>query len=266
LVQTEIDLLRRMEENAIAVAAQRRDVLTVGPFQALLDPHTPMTWVNYAVPIAPLGNAADVDEALAALRRAFDERWRTIRFEFTEELWPDLPAVLERAGLELEARHPVMVVTPAAFQPFCAPAVRVRLLTGTEGSEDLAAYLGAGPQCFGGEPQTATGEEIARFHEELDSGRLRYGRADLDGKLAGIACTTPLEEVAELAGVGTLPAVRRRGVAATLCSFLVQDHFDAGGELVWLSAGDAVAQALYERIGFRVTATRLNYIDSTATG
>jgi ribosomal protein S18 acetylase RimI-like enzyme len=253
-----------MEENAIAVAAALREVVRVGPFQAMLDPHTPMTWVNYAVPLAPLPPASELDEALTALRRAFDERWRTIRFEFTAELWPDLPAALERAGLELEMSHPVMTCTPAEFRPYRAPGVQVRRLTRETTSEELATYLEAAASCFGEATGAATAEEVERYRQELERGSLLYGRADLDGRLAGVACTTPLGEVAELAGVGTLPEMQRRGVAATLCSFLVQEHFDAGGDLVWLSAGDAVAQALYERIGFQVTATRLNYIDATA--
>jgi ribosomal protein S18 acetylase RimI-like enzyme len=71
--------------------------------------------------------------------------------------------------------------------------------------------------------------------------------------------------ICELVGVATLPALRRRGVAATLCSFLIEDHFEEGGDVVWLSAGDAVAQATYERIGFRLVDSRLNYIDTTTT-
>jgi predicted GNAT family acetyltransferase len=62
---------------------------------------------------------------------------------------------------------------------------------------------------------------------------------------------------------GELTRWRRRGVAATLSSCLVQDHFARGGTLVWLSAGDAIAQAAYERIGFRLLPTpQLNYIDA----
>jgi len=67
--------------------------------------------------------------------------------------------------------------------------------------------------------------------------------------------------VAELAGVATSPALRRRGVAATLTSFLTDQLFAAGGTLAWLSAGDAAAQAVYERVGFAVVDTRLNYIE-----
>jgi ribosomal protein S18 acetylase RimI-like enzyme len=71
--------------------------------------------------------------------------------------------------------------------------------------------------------------------------------------------------ICELVGVATLPALRRRGVAATLCSVLIKDHFEGGGDLVWLSAGDAIAQATYERIGFRNVDFRLNYIDAPVT-
>jgi len=67
--------------------------------------------------------------------------------------------------------------------------------------------------------------------------------------------------VAEVAGVGTRPALRRRGVAASLTCFLTEQLFAVGGTLAWLSAGDAAAQAVYERVGFAVVDTRLNYIE-----
>jgi hypothetical protein len=50
-------------------------------------------------------------------------------------------------------------------------------------------------------------------------------------------------------------------VAASLTSFLTEQLFAAGGTLAWLSAGDAAAQAVYERVGFAVVDMRLNYIE-----
>ncbi|MBD2041625.1 GNAT family N-acetyltransferase [Microcoleus sp. FACHB-672] len=255
--------LKRISQSVNLVAAQGREVVTVGPFQALLDPSTDMIWLNYAVPIAPLGSAREVAEALTELRRVFADRHRTIRFEFIEALWPALPGALEEAGLQLQGRQPLMLCTPADFQPFNAPDVRVQRLTNTD-KDILTEYLSIQSESFnsGEANEFPSTEMVEQLREHLQRGSWRCAMATLEGMPAGGGCITPLEGLCELVGVGTLPSMRRRGVAATLCSFLVQDHFDCGGDLVWLSAGDAVSQALYQKIGFSVVNTQLNYIDA----
>lgn len=256
-------LLRRIEQINTKVAAQFSDVIAVGPFQAQIDPSCDMTWLNYAVPVAPLGTQSEVAEVLVELREVFTQRDRTLRFEFTESLWSTLPEVLEAAGLQLEVRHPMMLCTLASFQPYQAGAVQVKRLTEADDTKTLSTYLSVRnhgfDQDFADEPPTE--KEIAELREQLETGQISCALASLDGIPAGVGVTMPMSEICELVGVATLPALRRQGVAATLCSFLVKDHFQRGGELVWLSAGDAIAQATYERIGFHLVDSRLNYID-----
>lgn len=54
-------LLQGIEQTSHQITAQVRDVVRVGSFEALIDPSTDMTWLNYAVPIAPLGTNALVN-------------------------------------------------------------------------------------------------------------------------------------------------------------------------------------------------------------
>ena len=65
--------------------------------------------------------------------------------------------------------------------------------------------------------------------------------------------------VAELAGVWTLPGWRRCGLARACCRLLLDRFFATGGELAWLSVGDAAGAALYVGLGFRPCGTQLNY-------
>ena len=257
-------LLRRIEAANTQVTAKQREVIIVGSFQAMINPTTDLTWLNYAVPIAPLGTSAEVAQALVELRHVFRERDRILRFEFTESLWSTLPTALEDAGLRREVRHPMMLCTPTDFQPYQASAVQVQLLTPDAHPDILSACVTIPKQCFSlnNTAQAPTTQEITELKEQIYKGMMQGALAYINGIPAGVGFTLPMLGISELVGVATLPAQRCRGVAKTLCSTLIKDHFKTGGELVWLAAGDAIAQATYEHIGFRLVDARLNYIDT----
>ncbi len=256
-----IELSRVCEQNANAVSARSRTIIDCGPFQARLDPTTDMIWINYAVPMGVIDDAQAATAALAELRRAFAQHQRRPRFEFNALPWPALPRLLESAGFELQERHPLMVCTPGSFRRFAAPGVAVRFLGGDDLAPTLAAAMALQSESFGGPAELPPADEIERLRDQLRAETLCYAFATLDGRPAGAGSTALIDGVAELAGVATTPALRRRGVAATLTSFLAEQLFAAGGTLAWLSAGDAAAQTVYERVGFTVADTRLNYIE-----
>jgi ribosomal protein S18 acetylase RimI-like enzyme len=220
-----------------------------------------MIWINYAVPVGSIDDAQAATAALADLRRAFARHQRRPRFEFNALPWPSLPSLLERAGFVLQERHPVMVCTPESLRRFAAPGVAVRFLGGSDPAPTLAAAMALQSESFGGPAELPPADEVERLRDQLRAGTLCYAFATLDGMPAGAGSTAPIDGVAELAGVATAPALRRRGVGASLTSFLTEQLFAAGGTLAWLSAGDAAAQSVYERVGFAVVDTRLNYIE-----
>jgi ribosomal protein S18 acetylase RimI-like enzyme len=256
-----VELSRLCEQNANAVSAQSRTIIDCGPFRALLDPTTDMIWLNYAVPVGAIDDAQATAAALADLRRAFAQHQRRPRFEFNALPWPALPRLLESAGFQLQERHPLMVCTPHNFRHFAAPGVVVRWLDSDAPAATLAATMALQSESFGGPADLPPADEVERLRDQLRAGTLCYALATLDGVPAGAGSTAPIDGVAEVAGVATSPALRRRGVAASLTSFLAKQLFAAGGGMAWLSAGDAFAQAVYERVGFTVVDTRLNYIE-----
>ncbi|HEY7834647.1 MAG TPA: GNAT family N-acetyltransferase, partial [Ktedonobacterales bacterium] len=211
-------------------------------------------------PVAPLGSDDAVDRALVALRRIFVEHQRVPSFEFHADLWPALPRALERDGYHQHERMPLMVCAPASFHPFAAPGVSVRLLAASATPEEVAAFEIIRGEEFDFPTPPATSEELERFRAAVDLGD-RCALATLDGLPAGTGALGPLADVTELVGVVTVPALRRRGVAVSVTSFLTRQHFDAGGSLLFLSAEDAGAQAVYERVGYRVVDHLLNYVD-----
>jgi len=256
-----IELSRICERNANAVSAQSRTTINCGPFRALLDLSTDLIWLNYAVPAGPIDDAQATMAALADLRQAFARHQRRPRFEFNALPWPSLPGLLEGAGFQLQERHPLMACTPESLRRFAAPSVAVRFLKADDPAPTLAATMALQSESFGGPSELPPLDEVERLRAQLRAGTLSYALATLDGRPAGAGSTAPIDGVAEVAGVATSLALRRRGVASTLTSFLAEQLFAAGGTLAWLSAGDAAAQAVYERVGFAVVDRRLNYIE-----
>jgi ribosomal protein S18 acetylase RimI-like enzyme len=254
-------LSRMCEENARAAAARTRRVLRAGPFEALLDEYDPMIWINYAVPVRPFRSRSMVQKAIEDLRQIFAGSKRRLRFEYHAGPWPMLTEVLQEAGLTLQAAHPVMVCTAAELRPVVREQLVNRIFTGDTANTDLIAFRDIQAEGFGATPATLDGPELDRMREKLARGDELLGLSFVDGQPAAVAGLYPIDGVAELAGVAARTQLRRRGAASSISAALTADYFTRGGKLVWLSAGDAAAQAVYRSVGFRDIDTRLNYID-----
>jgi GNAT superfamily N-acetyltransferase len=93
----------------------------------------------------------------------------------------------------------------------------------------------------------------------------------LDGKQVGVVSLGGINGIAELYGVFTEPAFRRRGVASTLSSAVIRWWYDQPvadaapddetEQLVFLEAETLEATALYRKIGFVEVDRRLAYVD-----
>lgn len=196
----------------------------IGPFRAIPGRTGELVGFNYALPVDPLDER--LPSAIGALRARYRAQHEPLRLEFNEETWPELGAALERAGLILESRNPLMACEPQEFRAFTGTSVAVRFL------------------------------EVDPRHPST-----RRAVGELDGQVAGRASLGTVEGVAELYGVVTDPPFRRRGVAATICSALVERLFHNGGTLVFLDAENPGAEALYARLGFRGIGARLTYAE-----
>jgi ribosomal protein S18 acetylase RimI-like enzyme len=254
-----LELLRSLEDSNNAAVALGRNVINVGCFRLLLDPEDGFPNFNYAVPLEGANDPHIAQSNLEPLFAAFKAADRMPRFEFTAELWPNLAALLEAAGFAHESTDPVMLVDPASFKPFIAPNVQVRFLEPSDPDSDIATMMTIQARGFGsGDDYVASPDEIASRRASMKHGR-RNALATLSDQPGGAGMTLEIDGIAELAGVATLPELRRHGVAASVSSALCQAHFQAGGSAVWLSAGDDIAQACYEKIGFRLIGGRINY-------
>ncbi|WP_405550865.1 GNAT family N-acetyltransferase [Streptomyces sp. NBC_01171] len=239
-----------LQNFAAANLLRRPEPVRIGGFVAGFDPATTSPYVNYAT---PLPGTTPTEAEVAALVGEFRRRGLLPRLEFAPDAAPEVEPALRRAGFSTEAVHEYLVCTPATLTvPAGLPPTETPR-TNAEFAEIDAALT----EAFGEEfPAPADGASLLR-RTQARGGAVRFVRAE-DGRCAGAAsCSAPAEGTAELAGVGTRPAYRGRGVAAAVTSALAGDLFERGAESVWLEASGEGSRRVYERVGFRQRGTRL---------
>jgi ribosomal protein S18 acetylase RimI-like enzyme len=219
-------------------------------------------WPYYARPTRGAG-AAGVDEVLGVRERQ-RELGVPEAFEWLHDLAPWMAGAAEGAGLDVRL-CPLLVLDADAAESAVArdQAAEVRVLTGDE--DDLATAESVAHLAFAAEPEsTASVAERDALAVTQDEGRLGELRRQLrDGTVARVAALAagvgPVSVggyqhamgVAEIVGVGTLPAFRRRGLGAAVTARLAELAVERGLTTVFLSAADDAAARVYEGVGFR---------------
>ena len=237
-------------------------------------------WPYYARPIigADTPSAADI----TAVRNRQRELGVPEAFEWVHETTPDLLAVARSAGLGV-LLAPLLTLDPAALVPdLPVTGATIRLLdpSADDFARDLAASRAVAQLGFGAPahatPTTGTAasgglivepagpRERDAATEVLSAGLVESSRersatgayvtAVVESETDGILATGALMvsgEVAEIAGVATLPSARGRGYASQLTATLARTALQSGVTTVFLSAGDDDVARLYTKVGFR---------------
>jgi ribosomal protein S18 acetylase RimI-like enzyme len=258
------DLLERLDRYYDAVPRGRSETEEIGPFTVFV---ATSGWPYYARPSRSRHDlVADED-----VRRVF-ERQEALRvpkaIEWVHELAPALAETVEASGASV-LRAPLLVLrgAPQGVAGFA------RILRSDE-IDDIVASRAAVSVAFdvGG---TGTGDEgieareVNRDSEYAQAGTFILQRMDA-GEIAMAAVTdpdapdlgpvgggaySPVGEVAEIAGVGVLPAYRRRGLAGQLTYVLAHDALERGVSTVFCSAQSDDVARVYEGIGFERVGT-----------
>jgi ribosomal protein S18 acetylase RimI-like enzyme len=239
-------------------------------------------WPFYARPLsgAQTPSAADI----TAVRRRQRELGIPETFEWVHETTPDLLAVARSAGLDV-LLAPLLVLDPAALLPeLPVDGATVRLLDPAADSftGDLTAARAVAQLGFGSPADATPAHDLAAAlvttvagpaqrdaavlplgADDLRTTRNALGAGDMlvavaespaDGILAS-GMAQRAGDVAEIAGVATLPSARHRGYASQLTATLAHRVLAQGATLVFLSAGDDDVARLYTRVGFRRVGT-----------
>lgn len=238
------------------------DAVALPPFTLFIKPTDPLSYFNYAIPDGPV--SGDLTGELSALRAEFHARGRVARFEFFEAFAPDLPAALRACGFVEEARQWSMTCTPGGLRrPPEAPGLVVTAIDARSTDEDLGDFLAVQRQGFDPENTSpVTTEEITRARDSFSRSGAGAFLGRMDGAPAGASYySRPFDGISELAGIATREAFRKRGIASLLTWYAAQAVFEAGVEVAFLTAEDARAGRVYERVGFQPFSTMLAYLD-----
>lgn len=235
-----------------------RDVVEVPPFTIYFSSNSAQTYYNYAIPNLPVDG--DVKVALDDLRAVFASRARQPRFEFIAEYAPELPAALHANGFYEESRLQLMLCTPASFTPPAArPELHIVTIDQFAPAEAICESMNVNERGFNPDTTPVGLAEADDFRYRLGEGRMFT--AYLNDQAAGAGMyTAPLDGLTELVGIATLEAFRRQGVASALTAHAANEAFNQGVAAAFLSAADAQAGRVYERVGFQPYATMLAYL------
>jgi ribosomal protein S18 acetylase RimI-like enzyme len=234
------------------------------PFTLFFHPSDPLRFFNYAIPDEP--THGDLGVQLAELRRVFQSRQRTARFEFFEAFAPQLPQTLLDHGFVEEDRQWSMICTPGDLQMTPdVPDLEIIPLSANSSTQDVADFITTQRTGFG-ETDRPVSSDPAELRQELE--RMLRGwqgfLGRIDGQPVGVsAYGLPIDGIGEIAGIATLPAFRRRGIAARLTAEAARHAFSHQVEMLCLTAADAAAGRVYEHVGFKPFSTMLAYLDSS---
>lgn len=240
---------------------QVASVVEVGPFTVFVGP--PGGWTFYARP--RLGGSGPYDAtAVADLLARMRELGVPEQIEWVHDVTPSLlDAVRAEGSLGVE-ELPLMVLTERPAAPAVPAGVRVRMLTADD--EDLLVSVSGVARLAFGPPRdvpagAAERDAAGGAPSEEARGMLRAGRSRIavaeHPELGVVAAGRhiPQDDVTEVVGVSTLPAMQGSGLGAAVTSALLDDATTLGVGTVFLTAASEPVARLYHRLGFRRVGT-----------
>ncbi|HEY0734008.1 MAG TPA: GNAT family N-acetyltransferase [Herpetosiphonaceae bacterium] len=157
---------------------------------------------------------------------------------------------------------PLLVCTAQTFRPApTVPGLEFVVLSSESSPAEVTEGLNANALGFDPAAPATPPDEAEAFRAQLIINRALTARLDSQPVGAGMF-TPPIDGIAELVGITTLAAYRRRGIAAVLTSELVRLAFTHNVDVPFLRTDNTEAYRVYERLGFVHLATLLSRPDA----
>lgn len=235
-------------------AAPRRDARAeeIGPFTLFVREGPGWPW--YARP--RLGESQFTADDVTRLRERQRELGVPEALEWIHDNTPALTPSAAAGGLTVHI-NPLLVLGEPLYAD-TPRRVKIRRVDDTERhAVDAVAQIAFGAA------GTARGDEgvseAAALRERTAArpvDRVVRTFAAFEGdEPVSIASHVPIGSISEVAGVGTLPDHRRKGLGAALTAAAVADARGMGVETIFLTAGSEEIARVYERLGFERVGT-----------
>lgn len=252
--------ITQLQEYLHHVAAQQYEKVEVLSFNLYFHPSEQLTFFNYGIPTVT--EIESIGTALATVRTEFANRNRRTRFEFLQEFNPQLGNFLSQDGFIKESSQPLMICSAETYMPH-ANLADLKIQEITENSEAGAFQQFLTLQSRGlvvKIAKTVSLESARQFSQMLGRGRAYIGWLAGEPVAVGMI-NAPSNGICELVGLATLAEYRRQGIATAISSKAIEQAFDRGVEIVFLTAANQLAGRVYKKIGFENYTTALAYID-----
>jgi ribosomal protein S18 acetylase RimI-like enzyme len=255
-------MITRVDDYLHAVPLSGSVAEQVGPFTLF---RSTTAWPYYARPLPGSGrtvNASDIE----AVRSRCEELGIPLSFEWVVEACPSLGPAAAAAGLTV-IEHPLLVLERDEFRPTSADARceilppddavlrQARAVASLAFSDPGTAVGEAGPKERDAKAADVPSELIDAILDRVRRGVTVGAAAFTDDGMVASGQHQPVGTTTEIVGVGTLPSMRRRGLAAAVTSALAEHAFANGVDLILLSAETKAVAAVYERVGFHPIGT-----------
>jgi len=263
---SDYEVVERIDAFCDAVPRQRARAEVIGPLVLFVPVGS--GWPYYARPRVderlPVG-VGDVRSVRARQRELLIPE----SFEWIAQTAPGMAAAAAAAGLRVHD-HPLLVLDALGPAPQLPPQVSAQVMAPSDPELDLAWAV---PGVAFGHPGTEAGDagvtERDKLAADQDGGTIEMLRERLQSGQSVLAAASgpngPLAAgsyqlangVAEITGVGVLPASRRQGLGGAVTHVLAADALARGARTVFLSATDAAVARVYARLGFREIGTAM---------
>jgi GNAT superfamily N-acetyltransferase len=215
----------------------------VGPFLVLIHSESDNPFRNYAVPV---DGATPTEDDVAALIKYFVGKDRLPRLEYVRPS-PAVDDALDAAAFGVAGTLALMAPQGDLVDEPAIPGYRVALVSDVR---ELRRAVAVQNTAFGEPEQEPDPGGLVRTIE--DGGRVALVVATATGEPVGAGLSSePRGGLVEIAGVGVVPAHRRRGVGALVTWALTAEALRRGHE-PFLQVEKDEPFRVYQRIGYRM--------------
>ena len=218
--------------------------------------------MNYAVPD---DDCRPSHAEVRALTGAFQQRGLLPRLEYASGGAPDLEGILHAEGFATEAHLPILTCV-AGEERLIEPSPDFELVL-ARSDKDHGDSIMVADEAYGEPARRSDVQMIKRRRRAVQAGGVvvlaRHRPSEIPAG-SGLF-PAPREGVTELAAVGTVVAFRKRGVASSVTSRLVQEAFGVGVHMIWLTPEHSEGERIYARVGFSRSEDHMVHISRRQT-